>query len=56
MQEQQSSSPASKPVPAPKQQPKATWHRPTITFVPLQTTALKIGSFGDGDGSATTIP
>ena len=51
MQAQQPSSPKTQSVPAPKQQPKATWHRPTITFVPLQTTALKTGSFIDGSFS-----
>ena len=28
--------------------PKATWHRPTITFVTLQTTANDVGSGLDG--------
>lgn len=32
----------------PGEQPKATWHRPTITFVPLQTTAFDAGSPNDG--------
>ena len=55
MQAQQPSSPKTKAVPTLKQQPKATWHRPTITFVPLQVTAIKVGSFTDGS-SSTVFP
>jgi len=37
-----------KTVPASKEPTKAPWHRPTITFVPLQSTASTPGSFVDG--------
>lgn len=37
-----------KPVPAAQEKSKAPWHRPTVTFVPLQATADGGGSFNDG--------
>jgi len=32
---------------------KAPWHRPTVTFVPLQATAAGSGSVTDGFGAST---
>ena len=56
MQEQQPRDPKREAVPAPKQKTKATWHRPTITFVPLQTTAASVGSFKDCLGNTSSTP
>ena len=33
---------------------KQTWHRPTLIFVPIQTTAEDSGSGSDGLGRTTT--
>ena len=42
-------------VHAPKHQPKAPWHRPTITFVPLTSTAFNQGSPIDGNTGSGTV-
>lgn len=34
---------------------KQTWHRPTLTFVSLQTTAASVGSGTDGGTLSTTV-
>ena len=35
-----------------KEKSKATWHRPTVTFVPLQATAFVSGSNTDGNSGS----
>ncbi len=32
---------------------KQPWRKPTVTFMPLQVTAIAIGTVNDGDGSQT---
>lgn len=44
MQKPQAHQLASEICDAPSKQAKATWHRPTITFAPLKSTAFDSGS------------
>ena len=44
MNQPQSTERTAKTVPASKEPTKAPWHRPIITFVPLQATAFTKGS------------